>query len=76
MKRFTAGQLAKSLGLRRATVFDLKKSFPDAAPKTLDDVEEWRQFCLGHLVSRKRPRGYWSRQYPGRTDSQYQFASN
>jgi hypothetical protein len=51
MKRSTAGELAKQLGLSRATVFNLKKSFPDAAPKTFDDVEEWRQFCLETLAS-------------------------
>ena len=41
-----------SLGLSRATVFNLKKSNPDEAPATFDNVEEWRAFALnGHLVN-------------------------
>jgi hypothetical protein len=49
--KLTAAQLAKRLGISRATIFNLKKSYPAGCPKSFDEVEAWRQFCLAHSIS-------------------------
>ena len=46
----TASQLAAKLGISRATIFSLRKSYPDAAPKTFDDVAKWRRFAMNYVL--------------------------
>lgn len=48
--KMSAAQLAKVLGISRATIFNLKKAYPTLAPKAFDDVEKWRAFALAHLI--------------------------
>jgi hypothetical protein len=48
--KLTADQLAKKLGLSRATVFTLKKHYPKEAPQAFSDVRAWRVFALRHVT--------------------------
>jgi hypothetical protein len=50
MKRSTAEQLAKKLGVSRATIFNFRKQYPTEAPESFDDFEGWRLFVLAHAV--------------------------
>jgi hypothetical protein len=45
----TASQLAKKLGISLRTIHRLKSQYPAEAPKTFDDVGEWRVFALLHV---------------------------
>jgi hypothetical protein len=48
----TCKELAAELGISFPWIFQLKKKFPDEAPKTFDDVEAWRKLLE---KSRKNP---------------------
>jgi hypothetical protein len=49
MQPSTAAQLAKRLGISRATIFNLKKSYPTEAPP-FNEIEKWRAFALAHVI--------------------------
>jgi predicted DNA-binding transcriptional regulator AlpA len=48
--KLTADQLAKKLGLSRATVFTLKRHFPKEAPQSFSEVRAWRTFASRHVT--------------------------
>jgi hypothetical protein len=48
--RMTAKHLAKRLGCSRATIFVLKKAYPDQAPKDFADIPAWQTFALAHAI--------------------------
>ena len=46
----TATELSKKLGISRATIFRLKRQYPDSVPQ-LDKVEKWRTFALSKTTN-------------------------
>jgi hypothetical protein len=46
----TADQLAKRLGCSRATIFNLKRTYPAKAPKSFGNVPAWQAFVLAHAI--------------------------
>jgi hypothetical protein len=46
----TADELAKKLGCSRATIFNLKKSYPKEAPKSFENLPAWKAFVMGHTI--------------------------
>ncbi|MEA3147728.1 MAG: hypothetical protein QOI53_3314 [Verrucomicrobiota bacterium] len=49
--KLTADQLAKRLGISRAQVFNLKKAYPDKAPKSFGNVQAWKAFALANTIN-------------------------
>jgi hypothetical protein len=47
----TADQLAKRLGCSRATIFNLKKAYPEKAPKSFGNVQAWKAFALANTIN-------------------------
>jgi hypothetical protein len=49
-QKTTVTELSRQLGgLSRATIYRLKRLYPNEAPP-LDEVEKWRSFALLHLI--------------------------
>jgi transcriptional regulator with XRE-family HTH domain len=48
--KLTGTELAKRLGVSRVTLYRLKRQYPTEAPKSFNDVEKWRSFCLAHVT--------------------------
>jgi hypothetical protein len=46
----TADELAKKLGCSRATIFNLKKAYPDKAPKSFGNLQSWTVFVMRHAT--------------------------
>jgi hypothetical protein len=47
----TAEELAKKLGCSRATIFNLKKAYPDKAPKSFGNFQAWKVFVMAYTVN-------------------------
>jgi hypothetical protein len=49
--KLTADQLAKRLGISRATIFRLQKEHPKEAPKSFGNVQAWKAFALANTIN-------------------------
>jgi hypothetical protein len=47
----TADQLAKKLGCSKTTIFNLKRAYPDKAPKSFGNLQSWKAFVMGHTTN-------------------------